>query len=421
MTNPGTDKECRMTTVTVNGRTYQFPQHPTVIVCIDGCAPEYFTHGLARGALPALEHFQKHGVYTIAKAVIPSFTNPNNLSIVTGVPPAVHGISGNFFLDPETGEEVMMNETRFLRTGSILAALSQQGARVVVITAKDKLRLLLGQGLHKGICFSAEKAHETTQAEHGIEHVNTLVGWDTPEVYSSLLSEFVMEAGLCLYKQHPPDVMYLSLTDYIQHKHAPGAPVADQFYRSLDRYFGAFDELGAVVGLTADHGMNDKTDATGQPKIIYLGSLLDDWLGAGQSRVILPITDPYVVHHGALGSFATIYFEPTVDVQQVITRLRAMECIEYIGTRVEAGDDFDLPPDRIGDVVVISDQSTVLGKVPEAHDLSLLEGGLRSHGGLAEQEVPFVLNKPLTDSYRGKLSPNLRNFDIFEFALNGIE
>ena len=322
---------------------------------------------MRRGKLPTVRRFQEQGTYALASAVVPTFTNPNNLSIVTGAPPVVHGISGNFFLNPDTGAEVMMNDPSFLRADTILAALSRQGARVAVITAKDKLRRLLGYGLQHGICFSAEKAHEATLAEHGIEKVNTLVGWETPEVYSSQLSEFVMEAGLCLYQQQTPDVMYLSLTDYIQHKHAPGTPVADQFYQTLDRYFAAFDALGAVVGITA-----------------------------------------------------TIYAHPTVDLQRLVCRLKSVEGLEYVGTRVEACRDFELPTDRIGDVVVISNHCTVLGKAPQDHDLSLLDGGLRSHGGLAEQEVPLLLNKPLNPAYSQRLASMLRNFDLFDLALNGV-
>jgi phosphonoacetate hydrolase len=412
--------ELLMSTVTVNGRTYQYPQRPTVLICIDGGAPDYFADGVRRGKLPTVQRFQEQGTYALANAVVPTFTNPNNLSIVTGAPPVVHGISGNFFLNPYTGVEVMMNDPSFLRADTILAALSRQGARVVVITAKDKLRCLLGYGLQHGICFSAEKAHEATLAEHGIEKVNTLVGWETPEVYSSQLSEFVMEAGLRLYQQQTPEVVYLSLTDYIQHKHAPGTPVADQFYQMLDRYFAAFDALGAIVGITADHGMNDKNDATGTPNVLYLGVLLDTWCGKGTTRVILPITDPYVAHHGALGSFATIYTNPAIDPQRLICRLKQVEGIEYVGTRVEACCTFELPADRVGDIVVISDRCTVLGKAPKDHDLSLLDGGLRSHGGLAEQEVPLLLNKPLHPTYSQRLAPTLRNFDLFDLALNGV-
>jgi phosphonoacetate hydrolase len=392
-----------------------------VVICIDGGDPAYFSDAFDRALLPVLQRFRAHGVFTTAKAVVPTFTNPNNLSIVTGVTPALHGISGNFFLDPESGTEVMMNDPRFLRAGSIHAALSQHGTRVAVITAKDKLRRLLGHGVQQGICFSAEKAHEAQQAEHGIDEVNALVGWDTPEVYSSQLSEFVLEAGLRVFERYQPALMYLSLTDYIQHKHAPGTVGSDRFHQCLDQYFGAFNALGAVVGITADHGMNDKNNALGQPRIIYLSQLLSTWYGAGKARVILPITDPYVVHHGALGSFATIYLDPTTDAQHVVGQLKSVAGIEYVGTRDEACRLFELPPDRIGDVVVIGDRGTVLGKAPEEHDLSLLEGGLRSHGGLAEQTVLFTLNRPLNPAYCQRVAAGLRNFDIFDFALNGVE
>ncbi len=414
----------KMPTVTVNGRTYRLPPRPVAVVCIDGSEPAYFEEALARGLLPHLARFRAEGFYAVAECVVPSFTNPNNLSIVSGAPPAVHGISGNFFLDPDTGAEVMMNEPRFLRAGSILAALSREGARVAIVTAKDKLRRLLGHEVQRGICFSAEKAHEATLAEHGIAEVNALLGRATPDVYSAGLSEFVLEAGVRLLERERPDVMYLSTTDYIQHKHAPGDPVSDAFYTALDRLWGRLAELGAVVGLTADHGMNAKNTAAGTPNVIYLAPLLERWLGAGRARVILPITDPYVVHHGALGSFATVYLRDGADAAPVLERLRALPGIEYAAGRAEACARFELPPDRLGDLIVVSTRDTALGKSPQEHDLTQLEGGLRSHGGLAEQRVPFVLSAPLSPAYRAKAAAprtRLRNFDLFDYALNGVE
>ena len=238
--------ETTLDSVTVNGRTYRLPAPPAVVVCIDGSAPEYFEDGLKRGLLPHLARFRRQGFSALADCVIPSFTNPNNLSIVTGAPPSVHGISGNFFLDPDTGREVMMNEPALLRCESILAALSRKGKRIAIVTAKDKLRRLLGYGVQDGICFSAERAHETTVAEHGIADATALVGRKTPDVYSAALSEFVMEAGVRLLETVRPDAMYLSLTDYVQHKHAPGAPEADAFYRSLDATWGRLEEMGGI-------------------------------------------------------------------------------------------------------------------------------------------------------------------------------
>jgi phosphonoacetate hydrolase len=405
--------------LTVNGRTYRHPTHPTVVVCVDGCEPLYVERAIAAGAAPALARFRTRGTSRLSRAVVPSFTNPNNLSIVTGVPPSVHGISGNYFYDAATGQEVMMNDPRFLRCPTLLAALSHAGARTVVVTAKDKLRRLLGHGM-QGICFSSEKAAEVTKGEHGIERVTELVAMPVPGVYSAELSEYVLAAGLELLRRERPDVMYLSLTDYIQHKHPPGDPVATGFYAMLDRYFDAIDREGAVLGITGDHGMNAKVKADGTPNVVYLAPILDSLVGAGRFRVILPITDPYVVHHGALGSFATVHLERAADVAVVMARLRGTAGVAGVWDRAEGCARFELPLDRVGDVILVGDRETVLGKAPGEHDLSLLREPLRSHGGITEETVPFIINRPLSPAYAAA-NGDLRNFDMFDLLLNGAE
>jgi phosphonoacetate hydrolase len=311
----------------------------------------------------------------------------------------------------------MMNEPRFLRAETILAAFAKAGAKVGIVTAKDKLRGLLGKGAQGAVCFSAEKADKTTLAENGIEDVLGLVGLKLPSVYSADLSEFVFAAGVRLLETRRPDLLYLSTTDYVQHKHAPGTPEANRFYGMIDSYLARLDALGATLALTADHGMNAKTDKDGRPNILYLQDLLDGWLGAEASRVILPITDPYVVHHGALGSFATIYLAEE-KAAETLARLAALPGIERALTREAACRAFELPPDRLGDLVVVSERAVVLGTSAARHDLSALDAPLRSHGGLSEQRVPLLLNRKL----RGELPHRrLRNFDIFDVALNHAE
>jgi phosphonoacetate hydrolase len=335
------------------------------------------------------------------------------MSIVTGVPPSVHGICGNYFYDRERNEEVMMNDARYLRAETILARFSRAGARVAVVTAKDKLRAVLGSGMN-GICFSAEKADRVTRADTGIEDVLARVGRPLPSVYSADLSEFVFAAGLELLRHERPDLMYLSTTDYVQHKHAPGTPHANDFYAMMSRYLGEIDALGATIALTADHGMNAKTDAAGRPQIIYLQDWFDARAGAGKARVILPITDPYVVHHGSLGSFATCYVDG-VDVDALCRELRTLPGIEAVLTRAAAADRFELPADRLGDVVVVSERLVVLGTTPARHDLSALDAPLRSHGGVSEQKVPLLFNRRLAGVPPTR---RLRNFDICDLALN---
>ena len=403
------------TDITVNGRTYRWMDRPLVVVCLDGCERDYITAAVAAGAAPFLSRLLAGaGTSLVADCVMPSFTNPNNLSIVTGVPPSVHGISGNYFFDPERGEEVMMNDPRHLRVGTILAAFSAAGAKVAVITAKDKLRKLLGFGM-KGICFSSEKAGEVNLAENGIDNVLERVGMPVPSVYSAALSEFVFVAGVKLMERERPDLMYLSTTDYIQHKAAPGTPVANDFYAMIDRNLARLDELGATIVVTADHGMNAKHGIDGRPNVIYLQDSLDAWIGKDNARVILPITDPYVVHHGALGSFALVYLPATADQRAVSERIAALPGIDAVLTRAQAAERFELPPDRIGDIVVVSRRDTVIGTSRDRHDLSGLDVPLRSHGGTSEQKVPLLVNRRIVDQPQGR---RWRNFDAFDLGLN---
>lgn len=398
----------------VNGRHYRLPATPTVVVCVDGCEPDYIAQAVAAGVMPWMARTLESGTALIADCVVPSFTNPNNLSIVTGAPPSVHGICGNYLYDTASDTEVMMNDPKWLRAPSILAALADAGCACVVITAKDKLRRLLGHGM-RGICFSSEKADALTEAEHGITGVPALVGMPVPDVYSAELSEFVFAAGVRLMATRRPDLMYLSTTDYVQHKHAPGTDGANDFYAMMDRHLGELDAMGCVIALTADHGMNAKTGLDAKPDVIYLQDLLDGWLAPGVARVILPITDPYVVHHGALGSFATVYLPSAAEAAALVPRLAARRGIERVLTRAEAAAAYELPTDRIGDLVVVAERSTVLGTSAARHDLSGLEVPLRSHGGVSEQRVPLILNRALAGIDRQR---RWRNFDAFDLALN---
>ena len=403
--------------LTVNGREYSWPQQPLVAVCIDGSQPEYIEEAIAGGHMPFTQKMLESGTDLRGQSVVPSFTNPNNLSIVTGVPPKVHGISGNFFLDPESGQEVMMNDPKFLRTGTLFQAFHEAGAKIAIVTAKDKLRRLLGHGLDytsgRAICFSSEKANETTLAENGIENAQSMVGRPIPSVYSAELSEFIFDAGVKLMHSFRPDLMYLSTTDYIQHKHAPGTPVANQFYAMMDRYWEELHAQGAALALTADHGMNAKFNQAGEPDVLYLQSLFDEWLGTEQARVILPITDPYVVHHGALGSFATVYLADVAKAKELAGRLAEVEGIEAAYTNAEGCVAFDLPNDRLGDLIVVSTTNKVLGTTPERHDLSQLKEPLRSHGGVCDRQVPLVFSQQVEAT--GAL---LHNYDLFDLALN---
>jgi phosphonoacetate hydrolase len=410
-----------MKTVDVNGRIYHWPEAPLVVICCDGSEPDYMEIAMHEGLMPNLQRMIARGENTRGLCVIPSFTNPNNLSIVTGAPPAVHGICGNYLIDPATGNETMMNDPKWLRAPTIFEKFQQAGARIAVVTAKDKLRLLLGKGLKfdgTAVAFSSEKADKVTQADNGISNVCSLVGLGVPEVYSAALSEFVFAAGVKLLSSMRPDLMYLSTTDYVQHKYAPGSDGANSFYKMMDVYLGQLDAAGAIVVVVADHGMKDKHLANGEPDVVYLQDALDDEFGEGKTKVILPITDPYVVHHGALGSFATVY-AAGVAVADVAKAIAKIPGIDLVLDRAEGCARFELPEDRMGDLIVLSGGpkgSKVIGSSASKHDLSGLNEPLRSHGGLTEQTIPIIINRKAHG-----LPENLRNFDAFFIGCNCVE
>jgi phosphonoacetate hydrolase len=409
-----------MKTVSVNGRTYQWPQHPLVVICCDGSEPDYMEIAMAEGLMPNLKHIIAKGENLRGLSAMPSFTNPNNLSIVTGRPPAVHGISGNYLIDPATGLETMMNDPKWLRAPTIFKAFQEAGAKLCVVTAKDKLRSLLGHGLKfdgTAVCFSSEKADKADMANNGITDVLDFVGLPLPQVYSADLSEFVFAAGVKLLQRDKPDLMYLSTTDYVQHKFAPGSAGANSFYKMMDGYLGALDHEGATIIIVADHGMKNKHKADSTPNVLYLQDALDAAFGANTTRVILPITDPYVVHHGALGSYATVYLKGT-DANRAADAIAKLDGIDKVYTKAEACRIFELPDDRVGDLVVVSggpNGSKVIGTSAAKHDLSGLDAPLRSHGGLTEQQIPVISNRKLKN-----LPTPLRNFDAFFIGCNSI-
>src|SRR5437016_334525 len=316
-------------TVALNGVRYRWPSRPIVVVCIEGGDPAYFARGVRDGVVPNVARFTKAGFAGVADGDVPSFTCPNNMSIATGSPPAVHGISGNFYLDRDTGAAVVMTGPELLR----------------------------------------------------------------------------------------------SRTDYIQHKYAPGEPEADRYYRNLDTCFGRLDALGAVVALTADHGMHDKSNPDGSPRVIWLQDVLDARFGKGACTVICPITDRFVAHHGALGGFVRVYCHGSLDPADVMKVAAPIPGVEAVCDRATTARRFDLPFDREGDVAVISTADTCIGASEKDHDLSGLRGHrLRTHGGISEARVPFILNRPLRAEYAARAAAGpLRSPQIFDFPIHGVE
>ena len=409
----------------VNGTEYCRPGRPLVVVCIDGGDPAYIGHGLEAGILPNIARYMRDGFHTVAEGTMPSFTCPNNMSIVTGRPASVHGISGNFYLDRATNEPVVMTGPELLQVNSVMSEFSRAGLRVASVTAKDKLRRQLQKGMdlsNGSVSFSSQHADRCTMEENGIEDALGYVGRPLPDMYSADLSLFVLDAGLKLLEERRPDILYLSLTDYIQHAYAPGHGQADSFYAEMDARFGRFEELGATVALTADHGMNDKSNEDGTPCVVWLEDILDREFGRGACTVICPITDAFVGHHGSLGGFVRVYCHDGLPVERAVEAISAVPGLERVLSREAVSEEFDLPFGTEGDLAVLGDERTVIGSREADHDLSGLKGlRLRTHGSTHEAQVPILLSRPVRDDYaRRAEDAQLHSYEAFDYALNGI-
>ncbi|WP_316836022.1 phosphonoacetate hydrolase [Pedobacter nutrimenti] len=400
-----------------NGITYQPAAKPIVVICMDGSADEYLDTTLIHDRMPNLKKMILQGYRGMVRGALPSFTNVNNSSIVTGVSPAIHGICGNFFYDTEKDQEVMMNSSEYLRAETLLAAAAKAGRKVAVVTAKEKLRDILSYQL-EGIAFSAEKASQAKLETHGIENVEEIIGHSTPAIYSAEASLFVLRAGVALIKNGMADFLYLSLTDYMQHTFAPDTEESLAFYQAQDAELGKMLELGAIIGATADHGMNAKVKTDGSPNVRYIETMLNEQFGEG-FRVICPITDPYVKHHGALGSYVLVYVSNNTPLIEIKNWLSIQPGITEVYDKATGCRILEQPEDRTGDLFVLSARDVVVGKTPADHDLKALDGSLRSHGGRYEEMVPLVVSHQLNATYKMKAQGDPRNFDVFDFTVNG--
>ena len=400
-----------------NGKTYKPAAKPIVVICLDGSADEYIDTSMAFDRMPNLKKMAQTGYRGMVRGALPSFTNVNNSSIVTGVSPAVHGISGNFFYDVAKDEEVMMNSSKYLRAETLLAAAANAGRKLAFVTAKEKLRDILSYKM-TGIAISAEKANQAKVETHGIDNVEEIVGYSTPAIYSAEASLFVLRAGVAFIQKGIADFLYLSLTDYMQHTFAPDTEESLAFYEAMDTEIGKMIQLGAIVGATADHGMNAKVKADGSPNVLFIEDMLQEKFGEG-FRVICPITDPYVKHHGALGSYVVVHLNDKSKIEEIKSWLSLQPGITEVFDKTTAVRVLEQPEDRIGDLVVLSGRDVVLGRRPKYHDLSALDGTLRSHGGRYEEMVPMIISHPLNAAYKMKAARDPRNFDIFDFTVNG--
>lgn len=336
-----------------------------VILCMDGCSPEY----LDAADTPNLDALAACGWRIDGRAVVPTVTNVNNVSIVTQAFPATHGITSNYYLDRALGESVYMESADYLLAPTIFERLAWQGQKSALLTTKDKLRSLLAQGT--ALSASVEDPPAWLVREIG----------PPPDIYTVEANLWLLDAVSALWDTRPDlSLVYVSTTDYVMHTYAPDHAESQRHLYEVDRRIGRICEAlnGADIAITADHGMGPKTTGVDPAKVLGEAGI--------EAQVIPIIKDRHVIHHQNLGGAAYVYLERPDTLEDARRRLEEEAGIEAVLSRQDAARTYRLHPDRIGDLMLLADAQTVFGRLAGPR----IAVGIRSHGSLHERTVPII-------------------------------
>jgi phosphonoacetate hydrolase len=351
-----------------------------VVVCCDGLDCEY----LDATDTPGWETIADDGRHGECASIVPSLTNVNNVSIVTTSFPEIHGITGNTYHNRETDENVYMEDPSFVRTQTWLQRAAERGEAGGALVVKDKLKQMVGQGCE--LAASAEDPPIWLESAVG----------EAPDIYSGTASQWLLDAAVYVIETHDLDWLYVSTTDVVPHKHAPEAEYAREWVRAMDEGLSELHERAADIVVTADHGMNQKTLAVDVERLLETNGY--------SATVIRLIRDKHVYHHQNLGGAAYAYLDGD-DTDEVIDMLETTEGIEAALTTEDAAKRFHLPPDRIGDLMVLGTPQSVFGPLDDStHDTV----DVRSHGSSHEQRVPYVTSRDASMEY------NIDAFHVLE-------
>ena len=337
-----------------------------LILCIDAGSHDY----LAASDMPTLRKLAEAGFYRHANAVIPSVTNVNNVSIATGTFPETHGITTNYHVDRTTGKGEFIEDNRFLLTPTLFeTAKSRKFAdKTALFVTKQKLLRMLETGADIAVAAEAPPP----------EYIR--IAGQVEPIYSIEINWWLLRAVRETLRRDDPELVYCSTTDWVQHKYAPDAEPSQRHLTRLDQIIGDIvdDDPEREIYITADHGMLDKTIA------LDPGSLLTEH-GIAASAIPI-IKDRYVAHHGNLGGAAYVFLKNSTDAPKAVEKLLSTPGIEEVYAAEDAASTFRLHRERIGDLFVLADKTTVFGELETAIEPTTV----RSHGSRHESYVPII-------------------------------
>jgi phosphonoacetate hydrolase len=340
---------------------------------VDGFDPAY----VQPARMPRLAALMKGGASTLdGRGVLPSLTNVNHVSLLTGTYPARHGLSTNFYYDRSTRTDVFMEQVSFVQEPLVFERFKAAGWSTALVTAKEKLTKLLRRGLD--ICVDMKTHPESHRAAAGAP----------PDIFSLEINLWVFRMAREVALRERPDFLYVATTDYPQHMLAPDAPDMQRYLEQSDEALGhlleVYDPAETLVLFTADHGMNAKVRS-----VSPVGVLAERGI---RTHGVPLIRDGLYAHHRDLGGALYLYFDDPGAAREAGAVLARTPGIDEVVPNAEASRDH-LPPERVGDLICWAAQDVALGVWTDG-PASRSETGLRSHGSKHEQRIPMLVAGP---------------------------
>ena len=346
------------------GRNSEWRQDRKVLfICVDGFGPDY----PQQSEMPNLKQMIQRGTYVEGASVIPPLTNVNNASILTGSFPSDHGITGNYYYDRTTGTGTFMESPEFLLRPTIFERARNSGIRTAFVTSKQKLMFL-----SRGADFA-------DSAESPTAELAATIG-PAQDVYSPDINFWSFRAASHFLKEGECQLVYLATTDYMMHTYPATDERSQEHLRTLDDLLGQIlnDHGNLEVYMTADHGMSHKRVAIDIGRIMAANGI--------EGEAVPIIRDRYVQHHSNLGGACYVYLENEEDLERAFALLREVSGVEEIYRKQEAAEEFQLYPDRIGDIFLLGERPVVFGSLERTRE----DVDIRSHGSRHEATVPII-------------------------------
>lgn len=345
-------------------------QRRIVIAMIDGFGIDYYQ----QTDMPVMRSMASQGLFKSGKAIFPTLTNANNVSIACGAWPEEHGVTTNCYYDPEIKGARFLETADFLTAPSIFRQAANRGLKSALLTCKAKSAGILGADAE--ISIAAEKPTAELIDRFG----------PVPPMYSSDINYWLWDVGLDILENRPDiHLLYVHTTDYPMHMWPPEDSRSQKHLHEIDCYFGKVRQADpeAILLITADHGMNFKTHCWDLSRACKNR-------GLEIAFSVSPLADRLVKHHRGFGGVAYLYLKQNEDMDNAKALLLDLDGIEEVLTREVAAKRFRLMASRIGDLVVIPDKNTVFGDLPVEREA--LDAGYRSHGSLYETEIPLLVH-----------------------------